>query len=216
MIIPFKPSEIFERNPKAKTSVDGDVVIIDDYYLHYEDIYDMLMNTYAPMWKADKEHSRNFIDYYDCRPCISIAHADIKYEFDIIAEVYHEQGRIEKLGSNLKEYNYFKWKENISPQTHQMYPHRDTQYASIIYMDKVCSGGTAFYEGITGHFENNEGRDLFYDVSTMIKKVIPAKPNRHIIFRGDKFHGGYIEDHNKYVNDWRINECIFYKSVGEN
>ena len=215
MITAFDPSELFERNPKAQINIAEDIIVIDDYYLHYEDIYNMLSNCYAPKWR----HSpigRNFVDYYDCRPKVSISFGTIPCEIDLIKEFYKDYrektNQKTELSYGFKEYNFFKWKQNIPDNTQQMIPHIDTDYASIIYMDKVCSGGIAFYEDKAGNLSCDEHKNLFCDVSKLNKRVIQSKPNRHIIFRAKRYHGGYIEDHNKYVDNWRMNECIFYQN----
>jgi len=111
----------------------------------------------------------------------------------------------------LKEFNYFKNnKKNVS-NNFQHFPHIDNYYNALVYLDKICSGGTAIYD--MPSIVNTEQYNLLYDISNYSKRVIKAIPNRLVIFNGRQMHGGYIEDHNKYVNNWRFNQVLFFRQV---
>jgi hypothetical protein len=214
MITPYIPDELFEVNTNAKIKFEDDVIIIDDYYKNYGDMHNVLTNMYVPRWKWSKQ-GRNFKDYYDCRPLLSNRESNKNESLtDLIYDLYKEHKPIRIFNPSIHDFNYLKHIQNIPDNNKQFYPHADTPYASIIYLDKICSGGTAFYD--IQELDNKEHEALFFDVSGFNKKIINAKPNRHIIFRGDQYHGGYIEDHNKYVKDWRINQVIFYNYASKN
>jgi hypothetical protein len=89
-----------------------------------------------------------------------------------------------------------------------MHPHVDYYLNCIIYLDKICSGGTAIYD--IKNLDNHEHLNLLYDVSNVPFKLIQAKPNRLVLFNGDRFHGGYISDHTMYETNWRINQVVFF------
>ena len=213
MITPVILDELFEINNKREViSFDNDVLIIDNWYKNYEDIYNFLSHTFAPRWKSAPK-SRNFIDYYDCRLIIMNHKPRISYLkkvedifTSLFKEYYKEYGHLiydrKKLDFNI----YKNIKRDVSNNL-QHFPHKDTKYNVIVYLDKVCSGGTSIYD--LDHIENNEHLNLLFDASNISKSIIPAIPNRCVIFHGDKYHGGYIEDHNKYVEDWRINQVLF-------
>ena len=217
MIKPFIPHKLFEVNENFDVKFENDIIIIDNYYKNYNDILEVLYNMNVPIWKWS-DNGRNFKDYYDCRPTIQ---NEIKSEseiinlrniFKLILQYYNEKEMLYEVYHNIYEFNYLKHIKNIPNNNYQFYPHIDFPYASIIYLDEVCSGGTAFYKEMK-NIENLEHQNLFYDVSNLDKTVVEAKPNRHIIFKGSEYHGGYIEDHNKYINDWRINQVRFYNYV---
>jgi hypothetical protein len=218
MIIPFKAEELFEINEKSKvSSFDNDILIIDDFYTNYDDIIKVLNNIPVPVWKrSDKFPSRNFIDYYDCRPTINIPFPQTKV-FKLLETIsnyisfYFKDHRKFKLMSDLFEFNYYKnVKRNVSSNL-QHHPHIDYDYNCIIYLDEVSSGGTAFYDELND-LQNNESVNLLHDVSLMNKKIVPSKPNRLVIFSGWRYHGGYIQNHNDYLNDWRINQILFLQN----
>tara|TARA_B110001469_G_C9397201_1_gene204440 strand:- start:92 stop:568 length:477 start_codon:yes stop_codon:yes gene_type:complete len=108
-------------------------------------------------------------------------------------------------------FNVFKHKKENLPLTMQHHPHYDTDMLNVLtYIDKHADGGTAIYEDID--VENKEGANLIIDVSAYkIKEIIPAKPNRCVIFSGNKLHGAYINDNNIYYNNWRITQATIVR-----
>jgi hypothetical protein len=216
MIIPYKPEELFET-PKEfdVVSFENDVLVIDNWYKNYEDIKRLLLNTPVPRWKWS-EDSKNFVDYFDCRLILpvhfpgSLAQDNLSVYVDIVTKFYGIANPC--LKSFFYEFNYYKNIKLDVPKNLQHYPHMDYAINCIIYMDEISSGGTAIYE-TDSHIENKEATNLLYDISELNKTVIEAKPNRLVMFKGHKYHGGYIEDHNKYVKDWRINQIMFFENA---
>jgi hypothetical protein len=213
MIIPFVANDLFRVNENLEVQFVEDVIIIDDYYKNYDKIYEVLINMPVPRWKWSS-NTRNFKDYYDCRPRISNSWYSVEYEmsilniYNIIKKYYNDKEELSIERADY-EFNYLKHIKNIPDNNFQFYPHTDSTYASIIFLDKISSGGTAIYKD-SYDITNKEDEYLFYDVGKMNKRVIKSKPNRHIIFKSTNYHGGYIEDHKKYINDWRINQVMFY------
>jgi hypothetical protein len=214
MIIPFIPHELFEVNPNYTiTSFDGEVLIIDNWYKNYTEIKNVLYNTPAPRWKWTPT-SRNFIDYYDCRPVLldelnmGSSNGSVQELCNNIFSHYKQQSML-FLNTELHTFNFFKAiKPNISNNL-QHFPHRDTNtFTCIVYLDEICSGGTALYYSDT--FKRNEEQEsLLVDVSGLNTRIVKAVPNRLIIFRGDTLHGAYIDDYEKYQDNWRMTEVYF-------
>jgi len=215
MVIPFEVDRLFEVNEDySVTKHSTGALIIDNIYKNYDDILNVLRNMPAPKWKS-AENSRNFIDYYDCRPMIRASFrtdksiAIHKTCVSLLESLYNESAEFSVV-TKLYEFNFFKnIKKDISNNLQHM-PHRDVKYAALIYLDEVASGGTALYDNKL-KIENTEDQNIYYDISDIKKEVIPSKPNRLIIFDGTKLHGGYIENHNDYLDAWRINQPIFFE-----
>jgi len=210
VIIPYEPNKLFEVG-NFKVEKSGDVLIVDNWYKNYEDIFDLLQNTPVPIWK--KEVGRNFVDYYDCRPilnfnfldvekmnCVMMLRNLIKKHFIITSEL--------KMVNRVFEFNYFKHIKFGVSSNLQHHPHVDHTFNALVYLDKVCSGGTAIYDYFCG--DNNEHLNLLFDVSNHSKTLIEAKPNRLVVFNGLRPHGGFISDHDEYVDSWRINQVMFF------
>ena len=83
----------------------------------------------------------------------------------------------------------------------------------MIYLDKQEDGGTAVYEN--SWVENMEHHGVLQPVEDMmdLKCVIPAKYNRCVLFTGNKMHGAYINDYNKYKDDWRMSQVLFFYPI---
>ena len=84
----------------------------------------------------------------------------------------------------------------------------------LVYMDKEEDGGTAVYDG--EWITNDENMSLLYPVEDRftIERIIPHKFIRCVIFPGNRMHGAYIEDYNKYKDKWRFTQVIFYHPEG--
>jgi len=215
MITPFICDGLFDINPNYKITYNECVVIVYNWYLNYEDIHQILVNMPVARWKW-VEGSRNFIDYYDCRPAFPIqerdgrlSHQGIDTIKSIITEFFGETKEL-NLKNKSAEYNYFKHINRDLSNSFQHFPHFDYDYNVLIYLDKINSGGTALYNMPV--ITNNESLNLFHDISLYPRMVVSSAPNRMVIFDGRIMHGGYIEDHNKYVDDWRINQVMFFEA----
>ena len=106
----------------------------------------------------------------------------------------------------------------------QHYPHIDSELdcASnqatlnmLVYLDKEEDGGTAIYGGEWIH--NDEQHNLLYPVEDLftVEHIIPAKFNRCVIFPGNRLHGAWIDDYNKFTGDkWRYTLVRFFHPWG--
>jgi hypothetical protein len=212
---PIITDDLFKISDKFSPYMVGDdIIIIDNVYQNFDQIVDILQNGIAPSWKIS-ETSRNFKDYYDCRPCMPIWFnmKNTNFFIDTICDLiksFYGANDIRCLNKDMREFNMFKH-INLPDQTKNMqfFPHRDTKFTGITTFDSICSGGTAIYD-IDFQPLHNERENLFYDVTHLPRRVIESNPNSMIIFRSTQYHGGYIEDHKKYLNDWRINEVLFF------
>jgi hypothetical protein len=216
VILPYNPEELFETPKEVRvTSFEDGVLIVDGWYKNYEEIKSIILNTPVPRWKW-AEGGRNFVDYFDCRLVLPIHFTsdktpdNLSIYWQLVSKFFGMPSA--QLINNLYEFNYYKnVNKNVSRDL-QHHPHVDDVINCIIYLDEISSGGTAVYK-IDHTLENKEHDNLLFNVSKLDKKVIPAKPNRMVMFNGTQYHGGYIEDHNKYVDDWRINQVMFFKPV---
>ena len=212
---PIIIDDLFKISSKINPyMIDNDVIVIDNVYENFNQIVDILQNGIAPSWKIS-ETSRNFKDYYDCRPVIPIWFNRKNTNFFInticdLIKSFYGVNDLKCLNGHMREFNMFKHINLPDPTKDiQFFPHRDTRFTGITTFDSICSGGTAIYD-IDFQLENDEKENLFYDVTNIPKRVIQSNPNSMIIFRSTQYHGGYIEDHKKYLNDWRINEVLFF------
>tara|TARA_R110000803_G_scaffold52619_3_gene108265 strand:+ start:11370 stop:12047 length:678 start_codon:yes stop_codon:yes gene_type:complete len=214
MTTPFIVEELFKLNPNSKITYHDDWVCIDDFYEDIDKIQKAFEHMYVESWKMS-QWSRNFKDYYDCRPTFAnweplqeMINARLKPLNKLIGQLVNWQDvGIEKSLA----FNVFKHKKENLPLTMQHHPHYDTDMLNVLtYIDKHADGGTAIYEDID--VENKEGANLIIDVSKYkIKEMIPAKPNRCVIFSGNKLHGAYINDNNIYYNNWRITQATIVR-----
>ena len=221
---PYIPEDLLEVGDFEVVSNDNGCLVVDNWYKNFEDLYQVVTNLSVPRWKW-KEGSRNFVDYYDCRSRLNINYPEGCEEHKVGAYLgqisqlmqnhfqEHRQLSTPNAPNSLLEFNFYKNINQGVSNSMQHYPHVDLEYNLIVFIDKVSSGGTALYRNID-QLDNDESQNLLMDISEYERTVIPAKPNRLVIFSGDTYHGGYIEDHNKYVKDWRITQITFLQVAG--
>ena len=218
MVRPILIEELFELNNKLSPRFDGDIIVIDDIFKNYNDIFEICNNAVVEQWKTDNsDKARNFKDYYDCRlklinnfPDYSKVALRLNTLIKILSHYFKENPN-NILAEKKLEFNYFKHIKKDVPINMQHFPHFDEYYNVIFYIDKFENGGTALYE--YADIVNREEQNLMYDVSKLkIKKLIKSKPNRCVIFNGSNLHGAYIESHNIYRDNWRINMANFLQS----
>jgi hypothetical protein len=206
----------------ADAKFDGFCLTIDDFYENAEDLYQHLTNRDYPMWKYNPESpTRNGIDYYDCRIVDKVGHPTRIYEtehqriLDVCRRYWHKG---EYNWSRLYEFNCFKTGE-ITNSRFQHYPHIDSKLDMpdncatlnmLVYLDKEEDGGTAVYDG--EWITNDENMNVLYPVEERfnIRTMIKAKFNRCVIFPGNYMQGAWIDNYNKYIDNWRFTQVTFF------
>lgn len=224
MIKPIVPENLLEVGNYKIVSSEDDILVVDDWYKNFDELYDIVTNIPAPRWKWSDE-GRNFKDYYDCRTRINFNFTDtrkidlflneIKLLINTKFNLKYPINQI-KPRTGYLEFNLFKNLKKDVPQNLQHTPHidgnDDKSFNCIIYIDKICSGGTALYRKYYNNI-NDEHMNLLTDVSSHEKLILQAKQNRMVIFNSNIYHGGYIRNHNDYLCDWRINQVFIFDSM---
>ncbi|MCH1612028.1 MAG: hypothetical protein L7S72_01905 [Flavobacteriales bacterium] len=210
MPIPINVEELFKLNPLDNIEYHENWVCIDDFYKNFDQIQTLFEHMPVESWKMSK-WSRNFKDYYDCRPAFANWEPSKEMLDQRLEPLNNLVGGLVGWDNVAIEkslaFNVFQHKKENLPITKQHHPHYDRDMVNIlIYIDKHANGGTALYEN--EDILNKEGSNLIIDVSDFkIKEIIPAKPNRCVIFSGNFLHGAYIEDNDVYYNNWRITQA---------
>jgi len=231
LVNPIIPRRLFEVNPDfLLTSFSDEILIIDNFYKNYDDILFFLSGATVDIFNdpgpSDEERSRNFADYYQCRPSffykdrfvpnIKAIKRLIKNYYDLAEEPIFCSDR-----TGPYEFNFFKF-INVPSQNIQGTPHLDFQmgamiYNAIVYLDQVSNGGTAIYTNadkvgklLEDAFQNQHLM-AGTDVSSLDMKLIQSKPNRLAVFKGNRYHNGYIQQHKAYQQDWRIVQVMFFR-----
>ena len=147
MIIPFIPEDLFQPGDDHQVRFENGVLIVDNWYRNFADVQAVLKNMSVPRWKWSPT-GRNFVDYYDCRPSIpghwvtDRAFNGVNQILSHIRTFYRDTSPL-KLMNHLFEFNYFRNIKRDMPNTLQHHPHTDFRYNCLVYIDDVCSGGTA-------------------------------------------------------------------------
>ncbi len=208
MTIPYKRSYLFEINDSVEVEEKNvgpyKYLCINNFYKRSEDIYNLFKKSLFPNWKINN-HSRNFKDYYDCRDEMPIFEDEKSNTF--FKDLFNNRN----LSCNVLGKHAFTWINTPTKDT-QFPPHYDNSYNVLVYMDKINSGGTAFYEGELPKEKDFESSDMRFDVKNYDRHIIPSEFNKCVVFDGNILHAGFIEDHKKYSRGkWRYNTVYFFK-----
>lgn len=207
MIKPISNLEhLLEVNPDYKiVSADNGFIVIDDWYKNFDELQDFLYNSNPSMWTPKTD------DWFDGKLFLAHHHTAEKIEL-LIKE--HFNINVVLSYPRFIDFNYFTLYKKQNKGNVYQHPHFDKHpLSAVIYMDKICDGGTAWYNIDYKKWEH----DIFIvDLETYENKVkyiptteINSKPNRMVIGYGGELHSGYFNDINSYLNEWRITQVIF-------
>tara|TARA_E500000178_G_C17038341_1_gene764833 strand:- start:7097 stop:7753 length:657 start_codon:yes stop_codon:yes gene_type:complete len=214
MPTPIVIDELFKLNPDRKITYHKNYVCIDNYYKNIGDIQNVLENMHVESWKMS-QWSRNFKDYYDCRPAFAnweprkeLLDARLTPLNNLLSEMMQ---RNDFLIEKSLSFNVFKHIKKDVPNYMQHHPHYDTNMVNVlVYLDAIEDGGTNLYQN--EDVENKEASTLLVDIRKYkLIETIPAKLNRCVIFNGNQLHGAFIQDNNKYYADWRVTQASIIK-----
>ena len=211
--------ELFELNPDYEVvSFDGEVMIVDNWYKNYDQIIEVMKKQTPITYTSDgapEISEENGKEYFDGRVIFPNSKFNKKYlkSVEEILKLINTTPDDVHFETNALIFNY--WKSGkIYENKFQSRPHTDgtNTFACVIYLDELCSGGTAFYKSKEKPSSGSgliDIQNITVEQCIELKRVIPAKPNRMIIYEGNTPHGAFIEDHSKYIDEWRINHVHF-------
>lgn len=217
MIIPYSTEELLEINDFCKPYFANGIIVVDDVYKNYEKIHSMLQNMPVAKWKTSST-SKNFIEYYDCRATLASPFvvkenvAIVKLIKNLIKEYFNQDNTL--LENDILDFGFYKNIKKDVPNFLQHFPHKEDSFNCLVYIDKICSGGTALFD-TDQHIVNQEHVHVLCDVSMYPIDLITARPNRLVIFPGNTYHGAFIENHNLYVDNWRIVQLMFFNKIND-
>lgn len=201
MSLCFTNSMLFEINKDIVVNVEEHYIYIDNIYKNYQQLKDYLVNINKIPRGKQTEYCNNYRN-------ILCEHSD---EF---INLFNKLS-IEYFNTNCSlNHKIFINTQNVKKDNNlQHWPHYDYSVTSVIYLDNFENGGTALYDYNPKAPETTLGMGYGYlrDTSMLnIINIIPAKPNRMIMFDASKYlHGGYILDKNIYIDNQRITQAIF-------
>ena len=163
------------------------VVVVDDFYKNPDLILDLINTIPASTHTPNRRgFPGNQIDITYNMSYLTKAYIGLiqNYYPNIISDDY----LIDNLSNATFMINVLKYTPSIKE------PHVDIDghFASGIFFNKECTGGTAFFSKIT--------REML--------GVIEMKYNRMILYKQDSPHTAYMED-NTFIDDYRINQQLF-------
>lgn len=204
-------NHLFEINKDLViTKYDDYAIIIDNFYTNYDQLHDYVVS-------LPKEGRGIFTNDY----LLGRTRIKGRYPNKDILDNMIEDMSLKYFNTNDKVLDKDILINSIElftdiPDGYQNWPHYDPGITCIIYLDKICEGGTVVYdipEGLPEKYLKDTltfGKSYFRDISKlkMIGKV-EAKPNRLVILNARKLHGSYIDDHSKYLGQERFQQIIF-------
>jgi hypothetical protein len=210
---------LFEFNNIEKIdieTIDGsNIYTIDNFFKNPDSILEYLLATPPFIHKGNEHPSFNTVHFFEGRHVIDDP------QIGIIQKTLMSICGVNDLSTSQIYSNvaYFKDLVFNDYKNNYWWPHRDSGYNCLIYMNKFEIDGTNIYEEVSPEdrlylHENkiNEHQapwrsKRFYNII----KTIPAKYNRLVMFDGKKFlHNMAIND-DTFFHQYRLNLALFFK-----
>ena len=212
----FQPEHLFQPSyNKTIQKMDG-FYIVDNFLKNFETVQQCLYDCPHENYHMSKD-GRNFKDYYDCRtffrnvtPDENLVEERKKY-FTYLINAIEEWEHHAPHWDPAFYFNIFKMgdrKLEAGKEWGQV-PHVEDSINMIVYIDRVCEGGTALYKKQYS-IEQQEPDDALMDLTDYEYDLVEAKPNRMVLFDGNRLHGAMFNDYSKYYNEPRINMVQFF------
>lgn len=222
----YNLEEIFKINEDyTVVETTNDYVILDNIYVNIDKVLNFIeaLPEYANRSINDEEENK----YRQYRKYLPNSNDLLeKKKLDAIVVKYARE--FFPKNSNIEDTDYvfihFENHMKDRPEHIQCFPHKDKgNVTGLIYIDDIQDGGTMFYKKPEVTEENklalenigNKNGSFLRDISPMIKiRKLQHKQNRMVIFKGGyDIHGGWIDNHNAYLNKKRIAQVLFTMSV---
>lgn len=186
---------------------DSPLYFIDNFFRHPNEIIKFLFDNPAELWKKDQTPSYNNVYFSDRRHLIKGYEVEIlQKELENICnkKIYHRREMYSNVFRFMKN-NFNNYKE------HYWFPHKDSGYTSIVYLNRYSDDGTNLYfdaeiSKCPEHQQPWQPRSKY-----RLLKKIEAKFNRCVIFDANKFLHGMSIENDRFSTEDRITLVNFFE-----
>lgn len=205
----------YNFNPKKLVEVkEQNIYVVDDFYNDPHSVISFINDSPKFVHKREQQPSFNMKHFRDERHCINEPKLNpLINELEIFTNSkFKDFGSGGNLFTNCQMWydnDFNNYKDNY------WWPHLDYGWTAIVYLNDDENSGTNLYEQsddyfsqckTTEHLEPWRSKKLWNKIYT-----IPSKFNRLVLFYAkDLFHGVDVTS-NKYSNDYRINQVMFFE-----
>jgi hypothetical protein len=212
----FQPEHLFQPSYNENIQKMNGFYVVDNFFKNFKMVQKCLYECPHENYHMS-ESSRNFKDYYDCRtifrnvtPDESMVEKRKKY-FSRLLNSTKEWEHHNPHWDPAFYFNIFKMGDRKLAANRRwgQVPHIENTINMIIYIDGISDGGTALYKK-NYNIEQQETDDALMDITDYEYDLIEARPNRMVLFDGNRLHGAAVNDYDKYRNEPRINMVQFF------
>jgi hypothetical protein len=210
--------EIFDFNINCEVKKefidDSPIYIIDNFYYEPERVLDLFYTVDSFVHREAEVNSFNQIHFDDRRHIFNSQ--KIKKVYDFLSELCGQLPRFSDITINTN-FTRFKKVDFNDYKNNYWWPHRDSGYNGILYLNKNDSEcGTNLYENLNPSEEPPNCPEHFKPWRSKSKykllKSIEPKFNRMVLFDGYKYpHGMNICNEMYFDENYRMNQVFFFR-----
>lgn len=203
------------QNPtiKEKTIEGTKIYFIDKFYANPDEIVEYFLTTETPLWKNFESPSLNGIYFEDRRHLIHSDEIIKVYKFleNLCGSKPNKENLITTNLTRFKKSDFNDYENNY------WWPHRDTGYNGIVYLNKDnSSSGTNFYKNLDPLNEPPKCPEHYLPWRPKTKyeliTTIESQYNQLVLFDGSKIlHGMNICNNDYFSNTYRLNQAFFFR-----
>lgn len=215
---------LFDINPNLEIKKDillnSVIYHADNFYKNPDEVVEFIKSHQIPLWKSDdkklgKVSTFNGLYFEDKR--LVVDHPNLNRIYDLLSQTCGQYPQ--NYGKLITNNTRFIHPQFNNYENSVWYPHLDSGYTAIVYLNHGSCGGTNLYvpqtiypmDELPEHLNPWKPRLLW-----PILKVLTSKYNRMVFFDGQKYaHGMSINDDRFFTED-RINQVFFFQGNIEN
>lgn len=221
---------IWEHNDLSNIQVedfeDSKIYWMDDFYKYPDLVFEHITKEQPPLWKHDEDDEELMektynAKYFEDRRWDNIPAPGLEIVHDALSKIFGQEsddhGNV--VTNHTRFYTDEKSREINDYKNMWWWPHSDSGYNAIIYLNKCEDGtelGTSLYkqlkpdpvqDHVSEHMRPWVDKSYWERIASF-----KSKYNRMVAFDGFKYKHGMAVENDRWFHETRVNQVLFFVS----